>query len=426
MLVTFTLALWLGRDAWFHADEWGFIAGRGLATGNNNRWLEPHNEHWMTAPLVIYKLFYGVWALRTYVPYLVVVALVHLCVMHMTYRLARRAGAEPWPAVAVTAAFGVCAGAPSIVFFPFNVGFAGAAALGLLHILLVDHDGAFDRRDATALLVGLLALMFSGVAIPLLVVSSIVVLVRRGWRAAAATTAPPAAVYVTWFAFWGHHGLKPGRTYDPRAIASYVASGLQATARSWTVRSVFGNAALLLLLAWLIVCCWRWRDPRRRAQSTLQLALAAGVVASFATIAVARASFAPAEAARYAYIATAMLAAPIAVLLTEVLTPARRARRGTLVVAVLSMLAVALPIANGLHAFTTSSAVTSAEQQRLHRFMVSSVAAIRQGEPVIAGPLNIKDNPGVSVDFLRTLSRNNDLGDQGPSEEDKRLAVALL
>ena len=42
---------------WFYGDEWDFLGHRGLAGAERSLWA-PHNEHWSTGPILIYRALY--------------------------------------------------------------------------------------------------------------------------------------------------------------------------------------------------------------------------------------------------------------------------------------------------------------------------------------------------------------------------------
>ncbi len=62
----------LGAGMTFFSDEWAFIAARSLA--NPIDWLRPHNEHWSTLPIILYRLLVETVGIGSYLPYLAVVA----------------------------------------------------------------------------------------------------------------------------------------------------------------------------------------------------------------------------------------------------------------------------------------------------------------------------------------------------------------
>ena len=64
---------WVNRDQWFAGDEWQVVTTNGLGSNPSRRELfAPHFEHWSTLGVLVYKALYGVFALRSYVPYVAV------------------------------------------------------------------------------------------------------------------------------------------------------------------------------------------------------------------------------------------------------------------------------------------------------------------------------------------------------------------
>ena len=59
------------------------------------------------------------------------------------------------------------------IVFAFQIGFDGSLVCGLAHLILADHDGPFDRRDAAGLAFGVLGLLCSGVAVTMTIVVSV-------------------------------------------------------------------------------------------------------------------------------------------------------------------------------------------------------------------------------------------------------------
>ena len=74
-LATLVGLLVLGRHLTFWQDEWAFI---GADPSRLADFLEPHNEHWSTVPLILYRGVLAVVGLHSYLPYLAVLALLHV------------------------------------------------------------------------------------------------------------------------------------------------------------------------------------------------------------------------------------------------------------------------------------------------------------------------------------------------------------
>src|SRR5437879_3944706 len=88
------LLIALGRSIWFTADEWDPIATR--TAWDLGDLFRPHNEHWSTLPILVYRLLWWLVGLRTHLPYLVIAVLLHLTVAALLRAVMRRAGIGPW------------------------------------------------------------------------------------------------------------------------------------------------------------------------------------------------------------------------------------------------------------------------------------------------------------------------------------------
>lgn len=187
---------WLGKDHWFFGDEWTFIAGRGVNLGDLFR---DHNQHWQTVPLLVYRGLYSVFHLHTYLPYLAAVIFLHLGIAVLLRVIMRRSGVNPWIATIAAGAFVLLGPAENNILWAFQIGFTATLVFALGQIVMADHDGPIDRRDAIGLGLGLLALMSSGQAPPLIAATGLVCVLRRRWAAAALHTVPLGVIFLVWF-----------------------------------------------------------------------------------------------------------------------------------------------------------------------------------------------------------------------------------
>ena len=64
----FLLYMLLARDQWFFQDDWDFIANRD--GGSFRDLMRPHNVHWSTLPIVVYRGLFQIFGLNTYRPYM--------------------------------------------------------------------------------------------------------------------------------------------------------------------------------------------------------------------------------------------------------------------------------------------------------------------------------------------------------------------
>ena len=104
LVLAVPILAWINRDQWFAGDEWKIVTTNGLGSNPTRASVfAPHFEHWATLGILVYKALYGVFALRTYVPYLAVLFAVLLVIAHLTWRLLLRIGVVPSYATAVAA-----------------------------------------------------------------------------------------------------------------------------------------------------------------------------------------------------------------------------------------------------------------------------------------------------------------------------------
>jgi hypothetical protein len=201
--------LYVGRHEWFQLDDWDYLARR--RASDLGDLFRPHSGHWETIPLLVYRGLWSVFGLRYRVFELVsIVSTLAGAALLLVVMLRARTR----PLIAVMAAtllvfFGeaqtnVAVRVTAITFLGF------AVPLGLLQLLLADHDGSLDRRDWIGLACGLTALLCSSVAVAMLFVVGVAVTIRRGWRIALVHVGPPVAVFAVWYGTLGHKDPAPG------------------------------------------------------------------------------------------------------------------------------------------------------------------------------------------------------------------------
>jgi hypothetical protein len=315
----YAVVFWLhaGRHEWFYLDEWDFLAGR-RATHLGDLF-RAHNEHWVTVPVLVYRALYSIFGLRAYLPYRLVVLVLYLAAAALLFVVIRRAGVQPWIAAAAASAYALFGPGWENAIKPFQMTFTGALALGLLYLILADHDGGFDRRDWFGLGAGLLALMMSGVAVAMIGIVGIAVLLRRGWRIALRHVGPLAAVYGVWFVAYGPAGKvrQVGRKYRASigGDAHFVKNGYSRALGDVGHFEHFAWLLVALLVAGGLLAYRQRRGSPAFAQLAVPAALVVGSAGFLATTAVSRASFGPAYAgtSRYVSLTAAMLLPALAV-----------------------------------------------------------------------------------------------------------------
>jgi hypothetical protein len=277
-LVGAILYLVNGSKVWFFGvfgDEWDFLAGRRLSLHDL---LLPHGDHLVALPALVFRLLYGVFGLHSYLPYQLLSIGLHLVAAALLRLIMRRAGVRPWIATAAATLFVLFGAGSQDILIAFQITFSGALVLGLVQLLLADHDGPIGRRDALGLLAGFGALLCSDVAIVMIAVVGIACLLRRSWRAAALHTLPLAVVYAAWTRAYG----RSARTdFDVSEIARSVHTSLTRSFGALGQVPFVGWVLAIMLVAGLAIA---WRDSRRselrsRLSAVFALALGAPIFA---------------------------------------------------------------------------------------------------------------------------------------------------
>jgi hypothetical protein len=312
VVAAFGLYLWAGKDEWFYLDEWDFLAGRD--GGDITDVLRSHNEHWTSLPILAYRLLFNAFGLRTYTPYLVLAIAVHLAAATVLRIVMRRAGVGPWIATAAAGLFVLFGSGDGNILRGFQVTFSGALLFGLIHIVLIDHDGSVDWRDWLGLLAGAAALMCSGLGVAMVAAVAVAALLRRGWRVAALHTVPLAVLYGTWWLFEGRDATSAVR-WRWGDIASFVVTALDETGS--TLTQVRMGAVLLAVLA-AVGLALAWGHPSRAAvrhQMAAPLGLLVAAALFLLSTASGRVLFGSdfARASRYIHLVAALVLPALAV-----------------------------------------------------------------------------------------------------------------
>lgn len=298
-----------GRHQWFFYDEWDFLAGRSATSLSDL--LRPHNEHWSTIPILVYRALWRLVGLRSYRPYQALSIGAHLTTAVLLRAVMRRSGVNPWLATAAASLFVLLGSGNQDVIWAFQIGYVGAVMFGLAQLLLVVHDGPIGRRDALALAAGLAALMCSGVAVTMVIVVGIAALMYRGWRHALLHTAPLGVIYLAWWStvgrenYYSHHaGLDDVRTF--------VADGVSAAFRG--MGQVTG-AAIVLAVLLVVGLALAASDGRTSARNRLAMpvALLIGAAVYLFISAVGRPDLGFSGANRYVHIVVALTIPAISV-----------------------------------------------------------------------------------------------------------------
>jgi hypothetical protein len=401
----FAFWAWSDRGLWFFGDEWNFLVGRGLSyapTNPESIWF-PHNEHWSTLPVLLWRATYSLFHLSTYWPYLVPVLVAQVVVMHLAWRVSLRAGADPWVATAAAAVLGFLGAGAEDLAWAFQIGFVGSVMFGLVALDLMDRPAA-DRRNGLlvwASLALLASLMCSTIGDAMVVGAAVLAFARFPWRRAVAVLALPVVAYVTWFAGVGHLGLTAhSDRFTPGTIAAlprYTWDGLSWALGRASNLQVAGPVVLVALIAWVawhFLTAWRERP--------VLLALCAATLAFYLLAGLGRdISTGTPDVSRYVYVAIALLTPVIATALSAPRAPA------VLRLGAIAILAITL-IGNVGQAQTWVKARV-ALTSRLKTEVLTIGRLTAAGVPDVSGPnaAPISYFPNLSASGLALLQRSH-------------------
>ena len=410
------LLVWVNRGQWFFGDEWDFIALR-MHSGVRSLFV-PHSEHWSTVPILIYRALYAAFGIRSYLPYVAVLVVLHVAVTHLLWRLMRRTGTTPIVATALSAVFVVLGAGFENLLWAFQIGFVGSVAVGLAHVLVVDHPGPFGRRDRAGWLVAVTGLMFSGIGVTMTVVAGLVVLLRRGFRDAALTVVPPALVFLAWLGWVGKDGLSSHeRTLDGvLQLPEYVWTGLSHALEESTGIPAAGAALVILLSLWLL----RQADVRGAAAAA-PTAMALGAAVMFVVIGVGRSTLGieQATSSRYVYISFALLVPTLGRALSDV--------SSGLVTRQLAIAALlALPLLHNVALLRQFSRAESGRELADRAQIVAAARLARSGAELVGTFPEYEHSPNLTMEGLARLDRDGALPDIRTGELDELAAAVEL
>ena len=326
------LALDRGLD--FVGDDWTFVA-ESLSPPRLGL-LAPHNEHWVTLHRLLYDAMLQFVGLRSYLPYLAVLVVLHLGAALALFALVRRRAGDVM-ALSVTAIFLLYGRGAENLTWAFQVEMVAPVLCGLGAMLLLEDADAGGPRLAAASALLLAAVMSSSAGIVYAVAVGVELALDPPRRRRLLVLLAPAAAYVAWFVIAGRTAI--GSTRSPltleavRSLELYVPVGVGVATAAVLGLPPIGAVIAPAVLALLVV---RWVRMGRVAARTA--GALAGVLALFVVAGLVRAQFGIVQAAssRYVYLAAPLLFLVAADAVAEL--PLRRAVR----LAVPSLVALSL------------------------------------------------------------------------------------
>jgi hypothetical protein len=217
------LLLFLGSRLTFLLDDWSILIYRpGFDLGVV---LDPHNEHIVAIPVLVYKALLEVFGMGSALPFRVASTGVFLLSAILLFALLRRRVGD-WPALAGTAVVLFLGAAWEDLLWPFQIGYFGSMAAGLGALLALERDGR--NRDVLAAGLLCLSVLFSSLGLPFIAGAGVGVLTRPDrWRRLA-VVAVPAAVWLLWWLGWGHTGETHASWANFAQIPAFTLNGIAA------------------------------------------------------------------------------------------------------------------------------------------------------------------------------------------------------
>ena len=378
------LLVYLGRSLTFWYDEWSFIT----FSGSGLDYFDPHNEHWVTLPLVLYRGTLETVGLRSYVPYLAELVALHLLAVGAAYVLLRRRLGPPVASLLVIPLLVLGAGSENL-YWAFQITFVGSVAFGLWALVLVEQSG---RRSLVLASASLLAsLMSSGLGLVFLVALGVRTLLDASLRERSVAVIPPFLAFLCWFAVVGYDGLTQPAA-SPQQHVRFVLVGIgHATSRIVGLGASSGGRVVGFGLFTALVLALGVMAVRRRPRP-----LAAGCAVAIVTLyGIAGGVRGGLQAAaptrgRYTYVAAFLLVIAIGDVLAGSKRPfSRTSLRSTALATAALVVAVGWSTAANVEALVTDRSVYQARADETRAYV--GLALSNRGESWVRGdPLGVE------------------------------------
>lgn len=304
------LLTYLARNFWFAMDDWDMLLTRGTIPGESRGVWDPHNGHWSTIIIVIYRTLFEIFGLRSYLPYALVTIVMHLLITLVLHRILLRTGAGEWGALVGAWLVLFLGAGEDALLYSAAMNHLGSLLCGLGAVLVCLREPFHRRAQVATVLLLLGAVMFSGTGVPVVFFVVVFLALNRGVPVAAAVASVPAAAYLLWYALAGRHASNhalPADRWELLRIPELVWRGLSGSVGKAVGYADIGPALLLGLVVGVVLF--------REAPTQLRRLAWAGVIGAAAVagiLAASRTHLDP-STARYAYF-TMLFLAPAVVL----------------------------------------------------------------------------------------------------------------
>jgi hypothetical protein len=289
--------LWLSRNFNFYFDEWDFILAAPSWTPVSL--LEPHNGHPSMLLIAVYAVLLNTVGLRSYLPYMAVLLVLHGTSVVLVFELVRRRAGD-LIGLAAGALLAVLGAGWENLLWAFQIGSVGAVACGLGMLLALDGPRS-SRRLAVASALLIASLMFSGIGLCFGVAAAVQIIATPGRRRDVVWFIPTAVALGVWYLAFGRHDAAPGgiNAATVATLPLYIGWGVgSAIAGLAGLGGVIGLPIALVGAAIVVV---RWR--RQRKVDPFTLSIVAALLTFYVVAGLNRAQFGYQQsgAGRYVY-----------------------------------------------------------------------------------------------------------------------------
>ena len=396
--------LLLNSKLWFYFDTWDFILNRGPVPSQNLGLWAPHNEHWSTLPILLFRLLFSIFGLKHHLPYDVPLIVMHLVICLAIVWFLRRAGVSPWTVVGVTLIIAFLGNGAENLEWEFQTGFVGSTMFGFLALVVLSAGRIGRGRVAAAWALLVAGLMCSGVGVTMVGCAALVVLLRRGLVRAIIVTSVPAAVYVTWYLLVGRQGVTTHvQPRDIGLLPRYVWTGLTTAWERST--GIPGSGALIVLVLLGTMLIVGLRHPAA-------VALTVGAAAQLTIAGLVRVQYGveQSESSRYAYLICVFMSLALGIAVDALVRRLGRPRWFTGALAGAVCLAV---IANGVALAFSYMLTTRPLVYKERDTVLGAMTISRSGQKLLS---NVPDAgfPFITVSALLTISDKLPAGAASP------------
>jgi hypothetical protein len=245
MLVSAGVILNFEREITFRLDEWTFLIGRPGFTADSI--LLPHNEHIVVGPVLAYKALIALLGTDSPRPFQVFEVLTFLTSVALLFCWLRRRVGE-WLALAGCVLILFCGAAGEDLLWPFQIGFFVGMAAGIGMLLALDNPSR--RGDVIACVLLFCSLAWSSLGLSFVLAGALFLVLtgnplRRSW-----VVAIPFALYVVWYARWGHYAENSLSLDNLLSSPTYVFDGFASSVSSLLGMATPRDEAAVTSLSW--------------------------------------------------------------------------------------------------------------------------------------------------------------------------------